>query len=115
VLNVDSITKGDEMKCNKCKNEAEAGKKSCTECLKKASVYARKSYVMRQARKKALEQKDAGEKRCYTKRVEIDAVRMQGMVGELEAFITNLGRIPASDYLEARTNLIKSIILRAKQ
>lgn len=109
--------------CTKCfKNPAAENRKMCQVCLDKDKERSKTKRVlspehikaMAEGRKRAFALRDTQPKRHYTKRVDIDVVRMQGMVNELEAFIGSLGRIPASDYLEARTNLIKSIILRAK-
>lgn len=65
------------------------------------------------ARREAFGGKDTlVEPRKYKKRVPIASLQMAGMVNDLERFIGNLGMMSATDYLEAREELIMSIIKR---
>ena len=51
-------------------------------------------------------------KRKYKKRLPIASLQMAGMVNDLERFMGNMGIMSATDYLEAREELIMSIIKR---
>ena len=103
-----------KMKMCKCGQPAVEGKRSCAKCLEKNRVYWRRKKAEQLARVKAFGKKDTGEKRKYTKRVPLSPVQMQGMINELELFIRNLPHMKASEYLEARENVIKNILLRGK-
>ena len=111
--------------CTKCfKRPAEEGKAYCNHCLKydKKRYNKSKKRVLSQAHKDAIAEgrrnafakKDKGEKRTYTKRIGVSPMQMQGMINELEMFISKLSKMTASEYLEGRENLIKNILLRGK-
>ena len=100
------------MKLCKCGQPAKENRKGCEQCLAKGRDAWRKKKANQRARAKAFGNKDTGEKRKYTKRVKTAPVQMQGMINELEMFIANLPRMTASEYLEAREQLIKSILIR---
>lgn len=115
--------------CTKClKSPAKEGRAYCEPCLEADKNRQRKnrgegkrtlSPEHRQAisdgRARAFAKKDTGEKRHYSKRVKTPQVQMQGMINELELFISRLPNMTASEYLEARVNLINSILLRGRK
>ena len=81
----------------------------------KIAKAVKKSHTLRKARKEAFEGKDQPPKRSYKKRVVVAEVQMQGMVNELELFIAKLPTMTATEYLEARANLIKNILNRGRK
>lgn len=115
---MNQMTKSTNM-CVQCnKHPREEGKKRCPSCLAKgrAQWYKRKARV--KARLEALGSKDEGEPRevrKYTRRVDINPIKLQSMVNELELFITKLPSMTAKEYLEEREMLIKSIIIKGRE
>lgn len=87
---------------------------SCEGCLKKDRIQGRKKYASKKARREALAGKDELPTRKYTRRVDASPIQIQSMVNELELFIGNLKSMSASEYLEERENLIKTILLKGK-
>ena len=107
-----------ENNCKRCgKKPRFEGKMLCADCGEKAREAWRRKYAktkaLKNARKEAFASKDTGiGKRTYKKRMPIASLQMAGMVNDLERFIGNLKMMSATDYLEAREELIKSIIRR---
>lgn len=106
--------------CSRCgRAPRREGRKTCDPCAEKLRERWRKGYYKRKkleaARKEAFGDKDTGTgKRKYTKRMPIAPVQMAGMVNDLEQFIGNIKHMSAMTYLEAREELITSIIRRGK-
>jgi len=84
------------------------------EHIQKIRDGVRRAKAEREGRKKAFGAKDTEyiAKRKYTRRAPIASVQMAGAVADLERFIGNLSTMSATDYLEAREELIRSIIRR---
>jgi len=72
----------------------------------------KKAWALRKAREEAFAKKDTPMKRAYKRHMDVTPVQMQSMVTELEAFILRIPKMKASEYLEARETLIKTILLR---
>ena len=72
----------------------------------------RKGVALATARREAFGKKDTGVRGTYKKKVPIASIQMSGMINDLERFIAGLDNMTARDYLEARTELILSIIKR---
>ena len=128
-------------RCTKCTSkQAKEGYKQCQVCLDKDKerrmrkygplseerkkaigdgmrLAAAKRRARKEGRKKAFEKKDEElmskiPKRKYKRKVSASPVQMQAMVAELEAFISKLPEMTASEYLEKRELLIKNILIR---
>ena len=104
--------------CKRCgKAPREGGNVTCASCSEKNREAWRKKYSKKRAeklaREKAFGKQDTDlTKRKYTKRVPITPVQMAGAVADLENFIGSLSTMSATDYLDARRELINSIIRR---
>lgn len=74
----------------------------------------RRGIALSQARRDAFGNKDTmpSEIRRYKKKLPVASLQMAGMVNDLERFIGNMKMMSAVDYLEAREDLIMSIIKR---
>lgn len=99
-------------KCGKAPKEE--NRSMCEPCLEQSRAWARKKYHAKKGRKKAFANKDEVPKRSYNRRVHTAPIQMQSMINELEMFIAKLPTMTASEYLEARVNLINSILIRGK-
>ena len=81
--------------------------------IKKIRDGVARYHANKNARKDAFSKKDTGTgKRKYKRRRPIASLQMAGMINDLERFIGNLSMMSATDYLEAREELIVGIIKR---